>query len=99
MKLKVLTIFGLLGLVGALGWSGVQTSQAQNGIKNETLTLNGRALHNGAGSDFVLDEDGLTMSDEAVTAVFISDVIEAPIPFNAVVPEPTINVQGTAVKG
>lgn len=92
MKLKVLTILGLIGLVGALGWSGVQSSQARSGIKNETLSLTGRALHRGTGTAFVVDEAGLTMAEEALTAVFTSEIIEAPFPFNAVVPEPTVHL-------
>jgi len=92
MKLKVMTIIGLLGLTGALGWSGVKTSRAQGNIKSETLTIDSRQFTRGSGAGFAVAGDGLTMADEAVTAVYTSDIIEAPIPFNAVVPEQLVNV-------
>jgi hypothetical protein len=92
MKLKCLTIFGLIGFLGAWGWSGVQTSQAQSGIKSETLTINGRDFTSEVGADFAVTEAGLTMVDDVATAVYTSAPIVAPIPFSALVPSQIAHV-------
>lgn len=92
MKLKVLTVMSFFGLIGALGWAGTQASQAHSGIKSETLTVRGFQFFSGNGDGYQVSAYGLTMAQGEVTAVYTSDVIQAPFPFNAVVPEPIVHV-------
>ncbi len=85
MKRKVFTITGLLTLLLALIQWPVLGETAVPGMAQRTFTPADFVY--GSGEGFVVTEKGLLVAETAVTSIYTSPAISAPIPFNVIVPE------------
>lgn len=85
MKLKVVIYAGLLTLLLACVRWPVQGETAVPGLAN--LTLTARDFVRGSGDGFAVTDKGLALAETAVTAIFTSSALQAPIPFNIIVPQ------------
>ena len=88
MRIKLFTGIGLITavaliIVGAL----TQPAAGQTNPLIEEITFTAGEFAAGTGVDFAVTTAGLGMAETAVTTLYTSPPIEAPIPFNAVVPQ------------
>lgn len=81
----IVTAALMLSLTMAYGATAVDPSSES--IPSEDVWLAGVDFEGGEGQDVVVGEAGVTMAPETVTAAYLSDVITAPIPYNALVPQ------------
>ena len=88
MKFKLLS-GGVVGLALAIFFVSSFISPASGNYEPilEELTFSGEAFASGEGLDFVVSDEGLSMAPDAFTTIYTSPIIEAPIPFNVVIPE------------
>lgn len=86
MSLKRISAIMLVALCIVLGWS---TSSASDGPMAESadLVLSLADFSDGWHHDVVLTTNGLTLAGDATTGSYLSPVIDAPLSFNAVVPQ------------
>ncbi len=85
MKYKIVTLLSLFVLLAVQELTTVQSAPA--GVSIHNIELNAADFAGGTGTGYAITADGLTMADDAVTAVYTSPVIQSPIPFNAAVPQ------------
>jgi hypothetical protein len=85
MSLKVVLFVILTGLLVAVVWPENGPAAARSSI--QTLTWQGADFQQGEGQNTAVTANGLTLMDTAVTATYLSPIIETPGPFNALVPE------------
>ncbi len=84
MKLKVMSIAGLLVLFFALIQWPVQGQTMVPGMAD--LTFGAVEFVQGSGDGFQVTDAGLTVAETAVTSIYTSPAVTAPISFNVVVP-------------
>ncbi len=85
MKYRYIVLMGLL--VALLVNSLPGTSSAEQLTNTSDLFFEDGNFPSGTGNDYEITPDGLTITNSAVTSIYTSPVIKAPIPFNAVVPQ------------
>lgn len=88
MRWKFVTwvgMFSLLALIGLSSLARPSTGHAEALL--EEVTFTGADFSAGSGHDFDVTQNGLVIADNAFTTIYTSPGIEAPIPFNAVVPQ------------
>ena len=83
INLKTVSLFGFFFLLVALGWQKTDTTSAAPIM--QSVTWQGEDFAQGDGLDTAVSPTGLTMADDAVTAVYTSKPILTPISFNALV--------------
>jgi hypothetical protein len=84
MKFKTLALLGLFFLLAA---QSIPTFGANPGGANiHDIELTALDFAGGSGSGFAITADGLTLADDAMTAVYTSPIINALFPFNTAVP-------------
>lgn len=87
MKTKLATVFGLLLLFAATIYSPSHTESAQPGqTAGAELVYLPNELPEGSIENLTIGNEGLTLSQSAVTGPYLSPVLEAPIAYSAVVP-------------
>ncbi len=74
-------------IVAALLTIRASDSQASTRPIMEDLWFTAVNFPDSTGHDYIISEEGVTVAGEAITAVFDTLPIKAPIPFNAVVPQ------------
>ncbi|MCP4427696.1 MAG: hypothetical protein GY803_24695 [Chloroflexi bacterium] len=94
MKYKTLTLIGLLILLATHDFS--PSNAAPDEVSIQDIQFAGADFAEGAGSGFAITSGGLTLADDAVTAVYTSPIIQSPVPFNALVPQWIADVPDTA---
>lgn len=94
MKVKVLTLLVLLILL--VGASLSAAAAQDDTVLSKELILTGLDFREGALQDAVATETGLSLAPDAVTGYYLSPVLEAPLAFNAVVPQWVAQVPETA---
>lgn len=88
MRWKFVTWVGMVSLFIFIGLSSLaRPSTGHAEALLEEMTFTGADFSNGSGHDFAVTQNGLIMADTAFTTIYTSPEIEAPIPFNAVVPQ------------
>ncbi|MCP5096933.1 MAG: hypothetical protein GY943_15395 [Chloroflexi bacterium] len=88
MKLKNITLFGFITLLFVFTLlSLVDLAAGHYEPVLEEITFTGTMFAEGAGDGFEVMTDGLRMAETAVTTLYTSPEIEAPMPFNVVVPQ------------
>lgn len=93
MKTKLATALGLLLLIVAIAYSPDQTESAESGqTVGADLVFTAVDLPEGTFENLVPAESGLVLSPTAVTGRYLSPVLDAPIPFNALVPQWLVEV-------
>ncbi len=85
MKFKTLTLIGLLILLTAHNLSTVKS--APEDVSIQDIQFEAADFAGGTGDGFLITADGLTLADDAVTAVYTSPIIQSPVSFNALVPQ------------
>ncbi|MFQ5419354.1 MAG: N-acetylmuramoyl-L-alanine amidase [Anaerolineae bacterium] len=86
MKLKYLTLVGIALILTAVT-TQPHTTAAPPQPKITDVELTGIQFTEGSGDGYKIVPEGLTMDDTAVLATYISPVLEAPFPYNALVPQ------------
>jgi hypothetical protein len=94
MKVKVMIIVGLalLSLASILP----NVTGQDEAPKSADLVFSGQDFGDGEQQDVVATEDGLTLVSSALSGHYISPVIDAPFPYNAVVPQWIAEIPGSA---
>ncbi len=94
MKFKLLTLAGFL--IASLIILLPANSAAEQLTTIADLILAGSDFAAGSGEGYEVAADGLTLSETALSGFYTSAVLEAPIPYNAVVPQWTAEVPDLA---
>lgn len=84
MKSKILALTGSLIILAAHSFTGPSFAAEETIIQD--ITLQATDFTGGTGSGFAITAAGLTVADDAVTAVYTSPVMQTPVAFNAAVP-------------
>ena len=85
MKFKTLALLGLLIILAAQ--SLPTFGSTPGGANLQDIELTAVDFAGGTGSGFAITNDGLTLADDAMTAVYTSPIIDTPIAFNTAVPK------------
>ncbi len=93
MKTKLAATLGLLLLFIAIVYSPSQTESAESGqTVGADLAYVGGDLPEGSLENLMMAEAGLRLVPTAVTGRYLSPILNAPIPFNALVPQWSVDV-------
>ncbi len=91
-QLPIITLFLLYLLV--FSWAGSERAEAlepalqpDEAIRSEELTFHGFDFANGGGDNVVVGGDGITLAQGTATATYTSPPLDAPLAFNALVPQ------------
>src|SRR5690554_4306066 len=91
-QLPIITLFLLYLLV--FSWAGSERAEAlepalqpDEAIRSEELTFHGFDFANGGGDNVVVGGDGVTLAQGTATATYTSPPLDAPLAFNALVPQ------------
>ncbi|MCA9930350.1 MAG: N-acetylmuramoyl-L-alanine amidase [Anaerolineales bacterium] len=88
MQLKVWTLIIFISLLAVVGLSShVAPAAGYHDPIIEELHFTGSDFSRGMGQGFVVSSAGLSMNDAVYTTIYTSPEIEAPLPFNAIVPQ------------
>ncbi|MCA9919180.1 MAG: N-acetylmuramoyl-L-alanine amidase [Anaerolineales bacterium] len=82
-NLKTISFLALLTLLVAVSWPKTESTAAAPIM--QSLIWQGEDFAQGSGADTAVSPTGLTLANEAMTAVYTSDSIHTPIGFNALV--------------
>lgn len=82
-NLKTISFLALLTLLVAVSWPKTESTAAAPIM--QSLIWQGEDFAQGSGADTAVSPTGLTLTNEAMTAVYTSDSIHTPIGFNALV--------------
>jgi hypothetical protein len=92
MNRKFLSLIALLLLVVTAVFGYPALSSQDNTIEARDLILTGADFKQGTGENVVVDGEGLALAATGGEGVYLSPVLEAPITFNAVVPQWLIDI-------
>ncbi len=82
-SLKTISFLMLVALLVAISWPKTESTAAAPIM--QSVTWQGDDFEQGAGLDTAVSPTGLTLANEAMTAVYTSNPIQTPINFNALV--------------
>ncbi|GJM40889.1 MAG: hypothetical protein DHS20C20_11710 [Ardenticatenaceae bacterium] len=82
-NVKTISFLALLTLLVAVSWPKTESTAAAPIM--QSLTWEGEDFANGSGAGTAVSPTGLTLDNEAMTAVYTSDPIRTPINFNALI--------------